>query len=317
MGVDNSYKEALLNTGLFKRVTSSPYQYRCQYCPFCGDGKWHLYVLIKTIDDTPVLYNCKKCNASGIVNKTFLEYFNLDESIRLPKNIRHKRLEVSDNVQTNIKGVFVNEQDDVYVACQYIEKRVGVYPTIGELQSFQYIHNPMEYAREYLSYHGNNRKYFDGKVWFKLTNGNIIGRNIEDVSEYRWLRFKSSNVIGMGLYTIKLPIDMYKPINVCITEGIMDAIGLYYHRKIDNAVYVCVMGSDYLKGLQHVLNLGIFGESVNVGIYKDSDVNTYKIYIPEGMKRMFKKIEVYQNMIGKDYGVCVDQMEINRICRIK
>lgn len=313
----NEYKEALLNTGLFKRITTSPSQYRCQYCPFCGDSKWHLYVLIKMTDDTPVLYNCKKCNASGILNHKFLEYFSLDETIQLPKNIRHKRLDVCDNVQQNVRHTWVNDNDDVSMVCQYIDKRVGVYPSIEDLQCFQYIHNPMGYATEYLSYHGDNHRYFANKVWFKLTNGNIIGRTVDDTSGYRWLRFRSMKVTGSGLYTMKLPMDVYKPIHICIAEGIMDVIGLYYNHKLDNAVYIATMGSDYYKGLQHVLNMGIFGDSVNVRIYKDSDINTNKIYIPNGTKQLFKRIEVYQNMIGKDYGLLPDQLDINRVCRIK
>ena len=55
------YKEELLNTGLFRRVSEG--QYVCKTCPFCGDTKSHMYVLIKLNDDTPVLYNCFKCNS--------------------------------------------------------------------------------------------------------------------------------------------------------------------------------------------------------------------------------------------------------------
>ena len=71
------YKEELLNTGLFRRVSEG--QYVCKTCPFCGDTKGHMYVLIKLNDDTPVLYNCFKCNSHGVMNKKFLSYFNLNE----------------------------------------------------------------------------------------------------------------------------------------------------------------------------------------------------------------------------------------------
>ena len=55
------FKEELLSTGIFKRVHSD--QYRCKMCPFCDDAKNHMYVIIKMDESTPVMFNCKKCNA--------------------------------------------------------------------------------------------------------------------------------------------------------------------------------------------------------------------------------------------------------------
>ena len=40
---DLEYKQKLLDTGLFKRVSEG--QYTCQVCPFCGDRKSHMYVM--------------------------------------------------------------------------------------------------------------------------------------------------------------------------------------------------------------------------------------------------------------------------------
>lgn len=309
------YKEALLNSGLFKSVTSSPFQYRCQHCPFCGDSKWHLYVLIKTIDDTPVLYNCKKCNASGILNRHFLEYFHLDD-ITLPKNVRHKKLVTNDSASVKVLGDFVNEDDDIDEVCRYIDRRVGVKCDVSDLKAFQYIANPLDYTKEYLNYHGNE-KYFNGRCWFKLTNGNIIGRWMEGDHQIRWLRFKGLQNMKGGLYSIKKPIDVYRPIQICIVEGIMDAIGLYYHGGLDNAVYVACMGSDYMRGLTHVLHMGIFGDTVSVGIYKDSDVENQYIRMDKQMCQLFKRVDIYQNLLDKDYGVDKDHMEIHKVGNFK
>ena len=66
------YKESLLSSGLFRRVSST--QYRVQECPKCGDRKWHCYVKIDLDSDCPVVFNCFKCNSSGIVDKSLLAY---------------------------------------------------------------------------------------------------------------------------------------------------------------------------------------------------------------------------------------------------
>ena len=310
------YKEALLNTGLFKPIPSSPYQYRCQCCPFCGDMKWHLYVLIKTVDDTPVVYDCKKCNASGVLNQKFLEYFHLEDDVVLPKKmIRHKKLVTNENVSLDIKEDFVNEYDDISDVCRYIDHRVGVKCDLLDLKAFRYVSKPMNYASEYLSYHGND-KYFRNRFWFKLTNGNIIGRYLNDNTNVRWLRFKSVMNMKGGLYTIRKPVDVYQTVNVCVVEGIMDAIGLYYHGGIDNAVYIACMGSDYIKGVMHVLNMGIFGNSVNIGIYKDSDVDNHNIHIDWRMRKLFNKVNIYQNMLDKDYGVPIERLDITHVGKL-
>ena len=314
----DEFKVALLNTGLFKQIPSSSSQYRCKECPFCGDTKNHLYVKIKLDDDSPVVYNCFKCNASGIINQKFLEYFGLEDTVHLPKwdGIHRRKLNTNDTARTVANPILIDDTTDIHDVCQYINKRVGVLPTIQDLQAFQYVPKPFDYAREYLGNH-NGERFFNGKVWFRLTNGNIIGRSIDDDAKYRWLRYRTNKVIGNGLYTIQTPIDVYQDINVCISEGIMDSIGLYYHHHDTNGVYISTMGSDYLKGIQHILNMGIFGTTVTIKIFKDSDVDSDRIYIPNTMKRLFKRVEIYQNMIGKDYGVPSNELDIQRvmICR--
>lgn len=306
------YKETLLSSGLFRRVSNA--QYRVQFCPKCGDRKWHCYVKIDLKSDCPVLFNCFKCNTHGIVDKSFLEYIGID-NVKIPKFTGGKRINVSETVSTKIdmNAVTVNEKDDINGISQYIHDRVGHYPSLAELQYFGYVADPCKYAKDYLGM--NNPSVFNNRFWFRLTNGNISGRWMNnDNQEMLWLRYNSSRIKTPGLYKINIPVDLYQPVNVIIAEGVMDVIGLYYnYERCNNNVYVAVMGRDYSRGVKYVLDRGIFGTNVSVRIFKDADVNIRDIKIDYNMKRLFKSVDVYENTIDKDYGVLPEKLDIHKI----
>jgi len=309
------FKESLINSGLFKRTPSNPSQYRCQTCPFCGDTRGKMYVSINLSNDDPVLYHCFICNASGVMNKEFLEYFDLGDSIMIPKQSYRKKLDVS-QVSTIVNQVSCNEQDDLTNVSSYIQSRVDVIPTLQELQTFQYVGNPFQYTKEYLEPEIQSDYYLKRRAWFKLTNGNMIGRTYNDSDKMRWLRYHTKNCTGKGLYTMKEPLDLYRPINILIAEGVMDVIGLYYHYPIPNSFHIAVLGKEYQQGIQHVLNMGIFGSSIHIKIFKDADVDLNRIRIHSNLVKLFKSIEIYQNAIDHDYGVSSDHVEIVKLSKL-
>lgn len=310
------FKVKLLETGIFRHQSKD--EYTCE-CPNCGDRRKHCYVLIRLTDDTPVVYNCFKCTAKGIVNQKFLEYFNLD-NIQIPNYKFSKKIEVQSSASAKMNITSVTEEDDIREVSDYILERIGVLPTLEELQYFQYVAKPKLYASEYLGYDGKNDSQFRQRHWFRLTNGTIHGRldsMYEDGTKRRWQRFQSNRVKGVGLYTVKKPFDLYETINVCIAEGIVDVMGLYYHGNIPNPIFIAVLGKNYTKGIEHILNMGIFGDSVNIKIFKDPNVNADEIFVPFQMQKIFKHIDVYENALGFDYGVHEDKIEINRVRKIR
>ena len=82
----------------------------------------------------------------------------------------------------------------------------------------------------------------------------------------RWIKYHQDKELQKGLYTIKKPVELRKEINVIIAEGIMDVIGLYYHYPCDNALFLAVLSSNYITGLEHLISIGVFGESINIKI---------------------------------------------------
>ena len=303
------YKESLLSRGGFRRVSTT--QYRIQECPKCGDRKWHCYVKIDLSNDEPVLYKCFKCNSGGIVDDKFLEFIGIDD-ISVPKFKFGRRLDVSETVSEKINSMTVVDGDDITGICDYINRKVGHYPSLSELQSFNYVGDPYKYTRDYLGTEGQS--VLRNRYWFRLTNGNISGRWYNDEVEYQWMRYKSNRVKTVGLYKLNVPVDMYQPINVIIAEGVMDVIGLYYnYNGSANNVYIGVMGKDYYRGIKYILARGLFGHSVSIQIFKDSVVNEKDIYIDYNMKKLFKRVDIFENLMGKDYGVLPDELDIHKI----
>lgn len=305
------FKERLLDTGLFRKVSGSG-QYVCKECPFCEDKKNHMYVLIQMDDDTPVLYHCFKCNSSGVINQKFLEYFEI-EGLSIPRSKRRKRIDDINDIKIDIsEGLFDIERDQIMIqkCMNYIEERVGVRPSIDDLRCFQIL-NPVVYAKEYL---GSDGKGFGDRCWFCCTNGSIIGRSFQDTG-HRWKKYSGDLIVNQrALYTMKKGFYLYDRINVCIAEGIFDLIGLYYHYPIENSVYISCLGKDYITGVKHMIDRGIFGDSVSIKIFKDSDVDDVKL--DPKICSFFHDVNVYHNTLSKDYGVTADNISIEKCFQI-
>ena len=296
-------KRMIIDSGLFTRKNNDWYQGKT--CPYCGDCKNH-YRIHVGLDDTPISQYCFKCNVKGCINEKMLECYGFDWKGSIPRGKASRRVDGFDVRKYELN---TGEYDVEYMkkCVGYISGRLGV-DGIGfdDLKRFGVILNPNEYADRFLG----GRVDDSGKVWFLCTNGMMIGRDFIKKKD-GWDKFCGNvKVDGRMLYTIKEPFDLYKEINVCICEGIMDAIGLWYHGGIDNGVYVSVLGRDYMSGVGYMLDRGIFGDSVRIRIYKDADVDN--VYIDKWKCMWFKSADVYMNTIGKDFGVCGNEIEIEK-----
>lgn len=298
------FKMFLLDTGIFKK-TGRKGQYRCQECPFCGDMKAHMYVKI-SLDNPqePVLYYCFKCNAFGFINQEFLSYYGI-ENTRIPKCFARRKL---DTGGYSVKQIdLIHDNDDVSAIVSYIQQRVGVTPTMEELKQFQVIADPAAYVKMIT---GSDAKFTNDRIWFKCANGSMTGRSVDDHASRRWVKYTIEGSVGKMLYTIKKPVDLLKPINVLICEGVIDCFGLYYHYPIDNAMYIACLGSHYDDGIQYMIDRGIFGDSVYIKIFKDNDVKTVKPN--KRLWSFFKNVSIYHNTEAKDYGVPSEKIFIEK-----
>lgn len=308
------FKMKLLDTGLFKKKSGR--EYITQTCPFCGDNKGHMYVLIDLNSDTPVLYHCFKCPARGIMNKKFLELLGVEDLV-VPRSKSRRRVYGNDDdssikVKLNNEELFEYKDEDaeyIQMCKEYIKYRVGVVPTDEELKMFGIIGKPYYYYKTYL----NGTKGLDrNRMWCMCSNGMIAGRRMDNGKERLWVKESGSiEFNNRALYIMRKQFDMSETINVCIAEGILDVIGLYYHYPLENATYIACLGRDYASGIKHILNKGIYGDSVNIKIFLDKDV-VGKIKLDDIMCDMFHSVTMYQNSIDKDYGLHEDRIIIEK-----
>jgi len=305
---NGEFKRTLLETGLFHK-TGNGLWFRCDTCPFCGDIKKHMYVLIKLADDTPVLYHCFKCNSHGVMNQSFLNYFGID-NLKIPKwNCRKVHCNSRDEISSFEILDEINHANMINIGMDYIQKRVGIRPDIDQLKSFCMIGNPYGYVQDFI---GGNGYGLKNRLWFQLVNGCMVGRLYDSDEGDRWKKYTGNTQTTIpGIYMIKNGIDTYQTINVCICEGVMDAIGLYYNGNIANGLFIACLGRDYGLGMKYALDMGIFGESVQIRFYLDSDVDDVKL--PPGYDRLFKSISYYKNTSAKDYGIPIDLLSIEKI----
>ena len=82
-------------------------------CPYCGDSsdprKAHFYITIDMEQNTPILYNCFRCPAGGVMNKEVMEMLGMDNS-ELTNGIKvlNRTTERYDAKQINSEEVILN-----------------------------------------------------------------------------------------------------------------------------------------------------------------------------------------------------------------
>jgi hypothetical protein len=193
----------------------------------------------------------------------------------------------------------------------YIRYRVGVTPTLEDLRKFQVIGDPVYYAKDFLN---GKHRINTQRMWFRCTNGCMTGRMMcgNDVDCERWEKYTGSvDIHQKMLYSIKEPIDVCKRIHVLICEGVFDCIGLYYHYELENCAYIACLGSNYNDGLMYMIERGIYGDSVDVRIMKDGDIDYVKL--DWKLCLFFHDVSVYRNADAKDYGIPIDMLSIEKI----
>lgn len=292
---------------VFYKATSEEYKIRC---PFCGDSQKnfksaHLYIKCSNDLSEPLFYHCFKCNRSGKVGNDFLKLvgvknFTIDEENKIINKLnyfKNNKLMIESKILEN--------------AVNYIIKRIGVKFSQEDLLKFRLI--SLDDIRKLVSNKIKNTLPLDSDfISFILEdNSMIVSRNLFDF-EPRWKKIKLFKD-GTSVYTIKTLINLFskEEITVNICEGIFDSIGLFNLFNNKNTLFISVLSSEYSKGVEYALNKGIFGSSVTVNIFMDSDINDFQIKksVSE-FKWLFKNIKFYKNKLNHDFGIPKSMIEI-------
>lgn len=310
-------------------------------CPYCGDSvknrhSAHLYVEMKP----PFRYHCKRCESSGALNTStlrdlqiysndvYLDIVTANKTIRqgsgVKKTFVNRTLTLPKEYTpfTQICVDYFNRRYDRIFDYQYI---INNFKAILDSEEF-FKRNKFNFLTDSNGYPISTRNTpvydFKNSIGFVSTDSShIIYRDMSGLQSRKYFNLNldpHNDENASKIYNIKRPVDLLsKKINLIVTEGIFDIIGVYEHfykeDVVDNTDYIfaAACGKGYMSVINHYLRMGFL--DMDITIYSDSDVDiqTYKA-LKRSPYLKNTPITIYYNNIGKDFGVPKEQIELRK-----
>ena len=301
-------------------------------CPFCGDSQknfntGHLYLRINPMDNYPILYNCFKCPAKGILKYNDLELFGITGQV-------YKDAMTTLNLTSNAVTSFHTQEIqskyfDFHIPksfqydwkIHYIEDRIGKEFKEEDLSKMKVITS----LRDFMMYNNINAitckpgvaRMFEANYIGFLTanNSHILFRDCTNTMNIRWCKYPiTKESIGQRVfYSLESEIDLFTKdtITINLAEGVMDVLGINYNlgfNQKDNTLNMAVCGKYYNSIIKYLFTLGFVGSNVNINIYPDNDHTddtSLKHYqeIFKNYSYLVNKFTVNYNTLSKDCGV--------------
>lgn len=305
------------------------YVTRCNYCGDSSDpAHGHFSIHIDINNDTPMMYRCLKCDASGLITDTVLEeagvYLSSDMQSEL-KSFNRKAAKKMNLVNVDMEHFNVPVYNDSLINSRkldYLNRRLGTNIDYIEAQDMKVILNLYDFIKlndmpTIAALKMSHIKFLnDNYIGFLSTNNNCITfRNITENKSYmRYFKtlINPTNINPDTFYSLPNSIDLLytKDINVHISEGIMDILSVYKNvvNKKDNNFYYASCGFGYLTILKYLIHHGL-NSGLNIHIYSDNDKKDYDHFkylfhrssISYWMDHIWIHRNTYEN--EKDYGV--------------
>lgn len=335
--MDASVKEEVLDAlrGIrsFRQISFDMYAMRCQ---LCGDSrkdpnKARFYVKINLKDDSPILYMCHNCQASGILTPEVLRSFDVHDYSLNSRLLKYNKESTKKIKRLSGRGSRVSVKVPKFkntkryvLKKQYVESRLGISIPPEDMVRLKAIFSledflNLNHIEEVSTKPKMAQTLHDSYVGFLTTNNEFI--NFRDITNKNKLRYFKYVVFqdkfdSLKFYTIPNKINLMttSKITINIAEGIFDILGIYYHithqNNTDN-IYVAVCGCAYLSVIKYYIELGLCGSNIVVNIYSDADKDPYfyKSVIRE-ISAWVGEVHLFYNTLGKDYGVRAEEISI-------
>lgn len=306
-------------------------------CPYCNDdspshGHFSIKIDIDNSDE-PMLYNCLKCPASGIVTKQTLDDLGIFVDSSMLHNISkvNKRYAKKNKLidmmieDFNIPPVLNKQLTDTKL--DYINNRLGTELSYNDLEKFRIVSQLSEFMtfNEIESIKGLSPtliRFIDYNYvgFLSLNRNNIVFRKINDnIDGKRYIKVKihDKNLDPNSYYTISSSFDiMYtSDINIHIAEGTFDILSIYQNvlggNPGPNNLFYAVCGFSYSTVIKNIIRMGI-NTDIILHIYADNDKKDYEVMksIQKNQSIMpyIKSIYFHRNSYPgkKDFGVSPD-----------
>jgi hypothetical protein len=306
-------------------------------CPYCGDSKnpssAHMYIEMKP----PFRYHCFKCESAGILTQQTLRDFGLFNNelstsiINANKTltdigIQHIAVHKAKNLITNLIDDDISKRNLAYFNKRYDLSLTNEYIT----KKFKAVTEPLVFIKDNDIFVPAGQYDFANCIGFISADAShIIFRDTSGKQEQRYYNLNIAQDEGSPnkkIYNISNDIDILQPkINLIMTEGIFDIIGVYEHFYKDtenekNTIFAAACGKSYASVINKYINMGFL--DMDISIYSDADVD-FSFYQEIKRKSIFIKdnpITVYYNDLydhdtgyGKDYGVPKKDIKLRKL----
>lgn len=308
-------------------------------CPYCGDSKsdrfkTRFYVIMDFLENEVPYYKCHNggCEAKGIVTAELLKDLQLDNYTllnrhnmhmsQLKKSVRKKLY--SDGTKLDLRIPMPIMNDVTKHKLTYINNRLKIsltgrdllkYKIVINLYDFLKYNNVKQLSREKYVTDGLDEAYFG---FLSADNNYLVMRNTTQKITKTFKRYVNYSILespdnARKFYIMPNNVDIMEDVELIITEGVLDIIGVYNHvmNKDDhNKIYVAACGTGMEAVIRYILRMGFI--HLRISIYSDNDV---KIKFYEELKEKLKdkvncSLTVYYNRLSKDYGVPKEEIEL-------
>lgn len=330
----HDFKQRLINRLMdrdvfTRRVSDVEIQTRC---PFCGDSQktqrdGHFYIRVDVRDNNPVVYNCFKCPAQGVLTYDDLELLGIEGSEFKDgfKTINKNKYKPKDTAERFFSFKLPNPKDLNKI--RYVENRLGYNFKKDELQDIRIITSLKEFLKlndvgyitvpDYVAY--NLEKNYVG--FLSYGSSHILFRDVTDREKYKWVKYKiltesSDNKVA---YSIASHADLYTDDDIIInlSEGVMDCLSIAYNLDMhgDNILNFAVGGKNYLNFVKTLLSKGFIGDNIVINIFSDNDDTNdtsiqYHKKVFDEYKYFVKEMNVFYNCVEKDCGVPKERIKL-------
>ena len=304
-------------------------------CPYCGHtssaGKKHMYIGLSK--DKPYMFNCFKCEAGGLVNRTFLNLLDIrDEELIQAIDIHNKemRLSRSNSYSANrlrepqvAYDAFEVNYDIYPDKVNYINSRLGTNLSVSEMMNMKIIFDFSFFKRQIMRYLGATESDFeriqrDYVGFLSVNNTSLSMRCIRQTdSKYRYLICKLDD---RDIYNKAFCIPSSIPytsdrIMVHIAEGQFDIISIYNNiTNRSTGIYFAAAGNKYSAILKYILSKGIMYMDIHLYFDNDQAGEIAKRQIEYFIKNNIaffrgSRVFAHVNQADKDYGVSIDKIQ--------
>lgn len=304
-------------------------------CPYCGHtssaGKKHMYIGLSK--DKPYMFNCFKCEAGGLVNRTFLNLLDIrDEELIQAIDIHNKEMRLSRG--NSYASNRIREPQVAYDAFEvnydiypdkvkYINGRLGTNLSVSEMMNMKIIFDFSFFKRQIMRYLGATESDFeriqrDYVGFLSVNNTSLSMRCIRQTdSKYRYLICKLDD---RDIYNKAFCIPSSIPytsdrIMVHIAEGQFDIISIYNNMtNRSTGIYFAAAGNKYSAILKYILSKGIMYMDIHLYFDNDQAGEIAKRQIEYFIKNNIaffrgSRVFAHVNQADKDYGVSIDKIQ--------